>query len=86
METKKQYALVRQVVTARNGWYSDVLAVYENFNDAQAAVKAAVKVWQGIDPQIALRELDCVFGEKLRLGWCSNKLDNPLGQFIVIAL
>lgn len=86
MNNKQQYALVRQAVTARNGWYSDVEAVFANFSDAKAAVKAAVSVMQETDPKIALRELDCVYGEKYRVGWCSDKFNPRLGQLIIIAL
>lgn len=86
METKRTFALVKQIVTARNGWYSSVVAVYNNLSDAKEAVKVSVKLLQEQDPKIALRELDCVYGEKYRIGWCGRGLNFPLGQFIIISL
>lgn len=78
--------MVRQIVTRYNGWHSQVLAVYDTFSDARDAVKKAVDKLRSTDPNCAVRELDCVFGERGRTGWCSSKFNYPLGQFIIIAV
>lgn len=77
---------MRQVVTRSNGWYSEVVAVYNDFNEAKDAVKVSVDNLRSMDPKCAVRELDCVFGEGYRTGWCSSTFNYPLGQFIIIAV
>lgn len=88
METKKIYAIVRQICAKETGWwYSEVL---KTFSDKECAFEE-IKEWVASivisDPNAAVRELepyqeDIIF----RVGWLSKENALSMGQFLIIEL
>lgn len=87
MEQKEMYAFVRQIVTNENGWYSDVLATFNEIGAAEGELTSYIEYIKGEDPRVAIRELNPTDNTMLRrVGWMSREYAFPMGQFIIIKI
>lgn len=81
------YALVRQVITNPNGWYSDVLATFNEIGAAEGELTSYIEHIKREDPRVAIREL-CKSDDAMvkRVGWIAEDFTFPMGQFIIIKI